>query len=105
MGLWKLNTIKLKRKLEDNFKGFVPSPIANLFLRWDNTFVQQLITEKKEFGIYKIDGHKSEISMIKYNDELEFKCYKFSISENKLVPTSTKAKEEIIYSRINQFPQ
>ena len=39
MGLWKLNTIKLKRKLEDNFKGFVPSPIANLFLRWDNTFV------------------------------------------------------------------
>ena len=31
MGLWKLNTIKLKRKLEDNFKGFVPSPIANLF--------------------------------------------------------------------------
>ena len=43
--------------------------------------------------------------MIKYNDELEFKCYKFSISENKLVSTSTKAKEEIIYSRINQFPQ
>ena len=76
-----------------------------LYLRWDNTYVKHNEGARKKYGIYKIHGHKPELQLVNYGDKPEFKFYNFSVNDTLLTLKSLKGNEEIIYSRIHQFPQ
>ena len=76
-----------------------------LYLRWDNTYVEHNEGKRKKYGIYKIHGHKPELQLVNYGDKPEFKFYNFSVNDTLLTLKSLKGNEEIIYSRIHQFPQ
>ena len=86
LGLWKLNS-----EIEET-----------LFIRWDDTYVKQSGSHK-EYGVYKIHGHKPELQIVNYGENPEFKYYKFSVKKDKLKLIKTDTKEELIYSRIHQF--
>ena len=105
LGLWKLDSIKLRENSKDNFKNFDPNPKANLFIRWDNTFVNQSVIGEKKYGVYKIHGHKPEIQMVNYGESPKFKFYKFKFNHTNLILTSIDKKKEMVYSRIHQFPK
>ena len=107
MGLWKLDTIKFKTHQDDykSFKKIIPFSKASLFLRWDNTYVKQISKQEKEYGIYKIHGHKAEIQMVNYGKNPKFTFYRFSITKERLTLENTEGNEELVYQRIHQFPQ
>ena len=99
MGLWKLKKVNLNNHSEEI------NSTKTLYISWDNRYILQSETDKKEYGIYKIHGHKPELQMVNYGDNPEFKFYNFSISNNELTLIKSDTKEKLIYSRIHQFPQ
>lgn len=99
MGLWKLNEVNLGEHTEEIKSN------KTLYIAWDNRYVLQLESNKKEYGIYKIHGHKPELQMVNYGENPKFKFYTFSISEDKLTLTNINDKSILIYSRIYQFLQ
>lgn len=105
MGLWKLDSIKLRKNIKDKFNSFDPNPKAYLFIRWDDTYINQLVPGVKKYGIYKIHGHKPELQMVNYGESPEFKYYRFKFNKVNLILTSTQGKTELVYSRIYQFPK
>ena len=99
MGLWKLKKVNLNNHSEEI------NSTKTLYISWDNRYILQNDTDKKEYGIYKIHGHKPELQMVAYGDNTEFNFYNFSISNNELTLIKSDTKEKLIYSRIHQFPQ
>lgn len=102
MGLWQLVLHKVGEEKSTNLE---IDKKATLFLRWDNTYVKQGRLTSKEYGIYKIHGHRPELQMVNYGDTPLFSFYKFDIKKDKLVLKSTDGKEELEYKRIHQFFQ
>ncbi|CAL2101482.1 conserved protein of unknown function [Tenacibaculum sp. 190130A14a] len=100
LGLWKLESMdvgKGKTSQLDNK--------STLFLRWDNTYVKEGTLKGKEYGVYKIHGHKPELQLVNYGDDPKFSFYQFTISQNKLFLKSTDGTEAYTYSRTYQFLQ
>lgn len=96
MGLWRLEKEKPTNDTDN-------SKIKTIYLSWDSRFIKQYKFGKKEYGIYKIHGHKPELQMVSYGESPEFKFYKFSISDDKLTLINTETKTKLIYSRIHKF--
>lgn len=102
LGLWKLESIHLGEGENNKMK---VDPKSTLFLRWDNTYVKEGTLIQKEYGVYKVHGHKPELQMVNYGMNPEFRFYKFQISQNKLRLKATDGTEELYYTRIHQFLQ
>ena len=94
MGLWKLN--------QDNSQN-QSYKIKTLYISWDNRFIKEFESNKKEYGIYKIHGHKPEIQMVNYGNTPQFKYYKFNFDSENLILKSTDNQEEFKLNRIHQF--
>lgn len=99
MGLWELNEVIIEGESEEIESN------KTLYIAWDNRYIKQFEPDKKEYGIYKIHGHKPEIQMVNYGDKPAFKYYKFSLKSDDLVLKSADDKEEMKFFRIHQFPQ
>lgn len=97
MGLWKLEN-KINAKNND-----VNSEIKSIYLSWDNRFIKQFVSGKKEYGIYKIHAHKPELQLVNYGSNPKFTFYKFSCTRDSLVLTSSDDKQLLKLSRIHQF--
>ena len=95
MGLWKLNEIN-SEKIEST---------KTLYIAWDNTYIKQSASGKKEYGIYKIHGHKPELQMVNYGKNPKFTFYRFLITKKSLTLENTEGDEVLVYSRIYQFSQ
>ncbi|TDQ27581.1 hypothetical protein [Tenacibaculum caenipelagi] len=101
LGLWKLKS----NNFNDNGNINKVDDESTLFLKWDNTYVQQNSSEKKEFGIYKIHGHKPELQMVNYGENPKFKFYNFSLKDNILTLKLRDGDDELRYIRVHQFLQ
>lgn len=78
---------------------------AMIHFRWDNVYVQHNMPSGKRSGVYKIHGHKPEIQMINYGTGNSFDFWKFEISNDTLIMTSTDKTTELKFKRSHQFPQ
>ena len=101
LGLWKLT--KSTDSGNDITVMSNPDSKAMLHLRWDNMYVQHNLSKGKQYGIYKIHGHKPEIQLVNYGDSPQFSYWKFSILNEKLTLTSTDSTSVMEFERIHQF--
>lgn len=101
LGLWKL--IKSTSDGNDITVMSNPDSKAMLHLRWDNMYVQHNLPKGKQYGIYRIHGHKSEIQLVNYGESSQFSFWNFAISEKKLTLTSTDGQSVMEFERIHQF--
>lgn len=97
MGQWKLES----KIIADNKD--VNSEIKSIYLSWDNRFIKQFVSGKKEYGIYKIHAHKPELQLVNYGDNPKFTFYKFSFEDDNLILQSSDKEEELVLSRIHKF--
>ena len=101
IGLWKLT------KAVDNGNDITvmvnPNGKSMMNLRWDNMYVQYNMPKGKQFGVYKIHGHKPEIQLVNYGNESKFSFWNFIIDGKKLTLTSTDQKSVMEFERIHQF--
>ena len=95
LGLWK--HIESSQKNIDSVKMF--------HFRWDNVYVKYGTKNKREFGVFKIHGHKPEIQMVNYGESNSFNFWKFEISKDTLIMTATDKSREIRFKKSHQFPQ
>ena len=95
----------MKVKESEELKKVKINSKSTLFLKWDNTYVNQKLPKTKEYGVYKVHGHKFELQMVNYGEVPGFKFYKFIVNKNKLTLISVKEDEELQYSRVYQFLQ
>ena len=101
IGLWKLMTTSDDG---NNTTAIVnPNMNAMMHFRWDNTYVQYNMPKGKQYGIYKVHGHKSEIQLVEYGDFSQFGFWNFTFVNNRLVMTSTDNKKIAEFERIHQF--
>ena len=101
LGLWKL--IKSTSDGSDITVMSNPDSKAMLHLRWDNMYVQHNMPKGKQYGIYKIHGHKPEIQLVNYGESPQFSFWKFTIFKDKLTLTSTDGQSVMEFERIYQF--
>jgi len=74
-----------------------------LHLRWDNTYVQHNMPKGKNYGVYKIHGHRPEIQLVNYGAESKFSFWSFSIQDSKLILISTDQKSTMEFERIHEY--
>lgn len=104
LGLWKLE------KAFGNGKYFKQSNKQNtaryLFLRWDRRFV--IGSEQGRIhGIYNVNGHKPELELIPYGEDLTRSFWKVDFDQNsiklKLINSDSLVVRNFI--RTNEFPE
>lgn len=100
-GLWKL--VKATDDGNDITAILNPNQKSMLHLRWDNTYVQHNMPNEKNYGVYKIHGHKPEIQMVNYGNESKFSFWSFSFEGSKLTLVSTDQKSVMEFERITNY--
>lgn len=76
-----------------------------LFFRWDKRFVIE--SEKgKVNGVYNVHGHKPEVELIPYGDQVKRDFWKINFDENAITLKLLNTDSLIIrrFKRIHQFP-
>jgi len=76
-----------------------------LMFRWDQVFVKMDLSGNKEYGVYKVHGHKPEVELIYYKDECKREYLNYSIIGDSLTFSNMKNAETnpVTYLRTNQF--
>ena len=101
LGLWKLE--------KSTGKGvFFDESVENneyLFLRWDKRFVVNS-TEGRISGVYNVHGHKPEIELIPYNDNIKRSFWKAKINNNQISLKLLNSDSLVVktFKRIHDFP-
>ena len=104
LGLWKLEAAT------GNFNYFAPDiekdSTASIFFRWDKRFVIQS-SKGRINGVYNVHGHKPEVELIPYGDELNRNFWQIAFEENaitlKLLNTDSLVTRKFL--RIHEFPK
>jgi uncharacterized lipoprotein NlpE involved in copper resistance len=100
-GLWKLTSATDDGN--DITAVLNPDQKSMLHLRWDNTYVQHNMPQGKNYGVYKIHGHKPEIQLVNYGNESKFSFWSFEFAEEKLTLMSTDNKSVMTFERITDY--
>lgn len=101
VGLWKLN--KSTDDGNDITAMVNPDGKSMLQLGWDNRYVQHNMPKGKNYGVYKIHGHKNEIQLVNYGSESKFSFWNFTIENDQLILESTDKKSTMTFERINNY--
>lgn len=104
LGLWKLE------KAISNGNYFTESDTKEIndyiFFRWDKRFV--IASEKGRVnGVYNVHGHKPEVELIPYGDEVERDFWEIQFEENSITLTLLNSEKMVKrkFKRINRFPK
>ena len=76
-----------------------------LFFRWDKRFVIE--SEKGRInGVYNVHGHKPEVELIPYGDQVKRDFWKIQFEENQISLKLLNTDKNVIrtFKRINKFP-
>ena len=104
LGLWELEeAIGNGRYLKESYKKEINDYI---FFRWDKRFVIE--SEKGRVnGVYNVHGHKPEVELIPYGDEVNRDFWEIQFDESqitlKLLNSDTIVKRK--FRRIRKFPE
>ncbi|MEM8569031.1 MAG: hypothetical protein AAGF85_21405 [Bacteroidota bacterium] len=76
-----------------------------LFLRWDKRFVIRA-NNRRVNGVYNVHGHKAELELIPYNNELDRDFWFVDFGDDEIILTRLNSDSLITrtFSRINAFP-
>jgi len=103
LGLWKLDEAigegKHFEPTEDGENG------DYLFIRWDGRFV--IGTAKgRTHGVYNVHGHKPELELIPYGDQVNRDFWKIQYEENTIILTLLNSEKPVMrkFRRIYEFP-
>ena len=104
LGLWKLE------KAIGNGRYFEQSDNIEtndyLFFRWDKRFVIQ--SEKGRInGVYNVHGHKPEVELIPYGNEVKRDFWEIQFEENQIILKLLNSDKDVTrkFSRIHKFPE
>lgn len=104
LGLWKLEkVIGNGNYFEESGKKEINDYI---FFRWDKRFV--IKSEKGRInGIYNVHGHKPEVELIPYGDQVARDFWEIQFEENKITLKLLNSDKTVIrqFKRINKFPE
>lgn len=103
-GLWELE----RAFGSDNyFKDSDKKEMSNyIFFRWDKRFVIE--SEKGKInGVYNVHGHKSEVELIPYSDQVNRNFWKIDFEENRITLKLLNSEKIITreFKRMQQFPK
>lgn len=104
LGLWKLE------KAIGNYNYFSPNDTktstAYIFFRWDKRFVIQSAKGRIN-GVYNVHGHKPEVELIPYGDDLNRDFWHIDFDENGITLKLLNSEKPVIrnFKRIHEFPQ
>ncbi|WP_406682801.1 hypothetical protein N1F78_08860 [Seonamhaeicola sp. MEBiC1930] len=103
LGLWKLEkAISNGNYFEESDKKEINDYI---FFRWDKRFV--IGSEKGRVnGVYNVHGHKPEVELIPYGDQVKRDFWEIQFDENKITLRLLNSDTTVIrqFRRINKFP-
>ena len=104
LGLWKLE----KAISNGNYFEETDKKESNdyIFFRWDKRFVIE--SEKGRInGVYNVHGHKSEVELIPYGDQVQRDFWEIQFEENQITLKLLNTEKTVTrkFSRIHQFPQ
>lgn len=103
-GLWELeSTIGSDNYFEESYKKEIDNYI---FFRWDKRFVIE--SEKGRVnGVYNLHGHKPEVELISYSDQVNRSLWKIEFEENQITLKLLNSDKIVTrkFKRIHQFPK
>ncbi|WP_223034365.1 hypothetical protein [Hanstruepera marina] len=103
LGLWKLEKVVSNGNyFEESDKKEINGYI---FFRWDRRFVIE--SEKGRVnGVYNVHGHKPEVELIPYGDQVKRDFWKIQFEENLITLRLLNSDTTVIrqFRRINKFP-
>ncbi|MEM9300082.1 MAG: hypothetical protein AAGA64_17110 [Bacteroidota bacterium] len=102
LGLWQL------KKVKGGGPYFNSDSIQEsdyLFLRWDKRFVIRA-NNRRVNGVYNVHGHKAELELIPYNNELDRDFWSVDFGDDEIILTRLNSDSLITrtFSRIDAFP-
>lgn len=104
LGLWKLDkAISNGNYFEESDKKEINDYI---FFRWDKRFVIE--SEKGRInGVYNVHGHKPEVELIPYGDQVKREFWEIQFEENQITLKLLNTDKTVTrkFSRIHQFSQ
>lgn len=104
LGLWKLETAVGKG---DYFEQSDKKETSDyIFFRWDKRFV--IKSDKGRVnGVYNVHGHKSEVELIPYGEQVSRDFWEIQFEENQITLKLLNKDETVTrkFRRIHQFPQ
>jgi len=103
LGLWKLESVIGSGNYFDQSDKKETNDY--LFFRWDKRFVIE--SEKGRInGVYNVHGHKPEVELIPYGDQVKRDFWKIQFEENQISLKLLNTDKNVIrtFKRINKFP-
>jgi len=99
LGLWHLEEAKGKGM-------YAQQPGDYIFLRWDKLFIIGT-SQGRVRGVYHVNGHKPELELIPYSDELDRNFWSVEYGENSITLNLLNTDSTVMrkYVRIHQFPE
>ena len=104
LGLWKLEEAKTDGDIFMESKDQENNDF--LFFKWDGKF-EIGRAEGKVYGVYNVHGHKPEVELIPYGDQLGRSFWTIDYEENSISLKLLNTDETVIrkFVRINEFPR
>ncbi|MBO6792702.1 MAG: hypothetical protein JJ895_02235 [Balneolaceae bacterium] len=101
VGLWRITEV-----LDKNLKvteQFTSEEFQAVFVRWDN-LIQEITTEGRRSGIWRVDAHRSVIDILYYDGEKSLQYWSLDFaSEDQM--TWTRDGLTITFERLTTFPE
>ncbi|QGY42198.1 hypothetical protein GM418_00560 [Maribellus comscasis] len=105
-GLWDLTDALLNsRSVKDKFD---PDDIYYVFIRWDRIYIERSPEGKRSTGYWYINAHRPEITFISHTAGQNPESWQIEVNDLELKLkgiSETNKNRELIFQRINEFPQ
>jgi hypothetical protein len=104
LGIWLLE--KASSDNNDLTKQYSPENLRYLHIRWDQVFTENNTPERRQRGIWKMHGHRPLLEMVYDGEAAKRQFWTVSFDGEELILNSQEEAElELIYRRIDYFPE
>lgn len=104
VGVWDL--ARITKDGQEITPAFDPDNKYYLFMRWDRVFIERTTKNDRAHGLWHINGHKPEITLIRNEQSNENWRITVNGSELSLVGISEVNKGvEMVFARMDRFPE
>ncbi len=105
-GLWDL--VEVSKENVTITSSFDQDNQHYIFFRWDRIYVERTPQGERTTGYWHMNGHRPEITLISHNEEKESENWRLTVNDSELrlfgISESNQGLE-MIYKRINEFPE